>query len=203
MISVILSNAKNLPFRILKILRPAGLRMTLQFILFTCLFFNYACFFGGGKHSGRVKGYSHGVVITQVGRYKVGPLGKAWTRKHYIGGAITFYNRETHASISTQSYCDQATADIGLEFLIKDFFYGLTNLKTLYRHEFILDGREALRLRYSGKLDGMPALVDAVSVKKNQCLIDFYLVSSPEAYSQNVASFEDFFKGFTLLEKRE
>lgn len=158
-----------------------------------------SCFFGGPKNTGRVTGYSKGKVNTQFGGYFVGPLDSVWKKKSYKKSVITFVHLENNASISTQSFCSQAYSDVSLKFLMKDIFIGLEKSKTLRKESFVLDNREALKWIQEGFLDGVQVRIDAVSVKKNNCLIDFYLVSPQAEFHNAQEDFVAFYSGFRFL----
>ncbi len=175
----------------------------MRILIFSILFLwlGSACsFFGSAKNSGRFLGYHQGLVKTKNYHYYVGILSDAWKRKTFSNAALTFHHAYWQASISTQSYCDDAISDIPLEFLIKDLYYGLKNLKVEKTEELILDGREARHALFSGLMDGVPVKLDAVSVKKNLCLIDFYLVSPATHYREAQVDFRGFYEKFRLIE---
>lgn len=167
-------------------------------LLILMMFLNACSFFAGEKHLGKVKSYDakKDIVTTDSGTYSVGDLNNKWHRKHFIGGAISFTHQDYRASINTHSYCSGTMSDVDLKYLIKDYYYGLKNITRIKQHEFVLDGREAIRAVFSGNMDGMAGMVDVVAIKKNECLFEFYLVGPGENYQDLVADFETFFQGF-------
>lgn len=177
--------------------KPAPMLKVLLYL--NLLFFFSSCFFGGPKNTGRVTGFSKGSIHTQFGGYFVGALDSSWQKKSYKKSVITFVNTENHASISTQSFCSQSYSDVALKYLMKDLFIGLENSHTLRKESFILDGREALKWIQEGLLDGVKVRIDAVSVKKNNCLIDFYLVSPEKDYPKAQEDFTVFYSAFHFL----
>jgi hypothetical protein len=61
---------------------------------------------------------------------------------------------------------------------------------------FTLDGRGAIRQRIVGRYEGVPTVVDLVTVRKAGCVFDFYLVSPGGAPVEATEDFESFFGGF-------
>jgi hypothetical protein len=153
--------------------------------------------FGGVKKTGKVTGYKPGQVITKKGFYRVGVLPEAWTQVDLGIAAITFHNPSLNSSISTDAYCDQAYDDSSLEVLTKHLFPGLQKIKIQKETPLMLDQREALRTSLQASLDGVPVQMETVVVKKNWCLFDFYLVSTPEKFIEALPYFESFYQAFS------
>lgn len=171
--------------------RIKGFQLLLPLVVLALL----GCF-GGVKKTGKVTGYQPGKVLTKKGFYQVGELPSDWERILKGNAMIAFRNAANGSSIATDAFCDQAYDDSSLNMLTRHLFAGLQELKVLKEEPFDMDGRGALRTLFSASLDGVPVKVDAVVIKKNWCLFDFYLVSSPQKYEQAVGAFETFYRGF-------
>jgi hypothetical protein len=158
-----------------------------------------ACF-GGVKQSGKVIGYEPGRVLTKDGFYKVGALSGDWLRILRGNALIAFRNNDLKSTISTDAFCDQAFDDAPLSMLTKHLFAGLQDVKVLKEQSFNLDNRGALRTLFKGSLDGVEVMIDAVVIKKDWCLFDFYLVSPSAKYAEAAPPFTEFFQGFAYTE---
>lgn len=165
-------------------------------VLILFAFTLFACF-GGVKKTGKVTGYKPGVVLTKKGSYRVGVLPQDWSQINLGVATITFRNEKLNSSISTDAYCDQAYDDSSLSSLTKHLFPGLQKIEIQKETLLQLDGREALRTSLQAVFDGIPVRVETVVVKKNWCLFDFYLVSTPENLNSALPDFEHFFQGFS------
>lgn len=152
--------------------------------------------FGGVKKTGKVTGYQPGRVLTKKGFYKVGELPPDWVRILKRDALVAFRNDAVASTIATDSFCDQAYDDSSLQILTHHLFAGLQNLKILTERPFEMSGRGALRTLFQGSLDGVEVKVDAVVLKKDWCLFDFYLVSPPMQYEGAAAAFETFYSAF-------
>lgn len=167
--------------------------------IFIFLILSFAACFGGVKKTGKVLSYQDGKVLTKKGFYRVGQLTEAWMRMHVKRAVIVFRNKELGATISTDSFCDDAYDDAQLPVLTKHLLGGIEDIHIMEQKTLMLDGRAALRSVMAGKMDGVPIRLSTVVVKKNECLFDFYLVSSPEKYEQAVSDFKVFYEGFAYV----
>jgi hypothetical protein len=74
-----------------------------------------------------------------------------------------------------------------------------TERETLEQKVVPMDGREAMHVVMRAKLDGVPKMFDAYVLKKDGCVYDFVLVSSPPKFEPNRQVFENFTSGFHTL----
>ncbi len=165
--------------------------------VFIVLFISGSCIFKSPKHRG-VMSYRHGKVFLQYGGYyRVGELPGGWRRLDSDARAITWYNENYKASISTDAFCGKSFSDRPLDTLGGELASALSNdRKTTSAKDMTLDGRGALRLAVAGTLDGVAVNMDIVVVKKDGCNFDFYAVMPPDAPYDVTSDFEEFFKGF-------
>lgn len=156
-----------------------------------------ACFLSGPANPGKVRGYAPGMVKTDKGFYGVGPLPSTWKRSQ-VGKykVLVFYNDAYQSSIETDAFCDHSFDDASLKVLTSHLHAGLSKAKTKSESPLMLDARGALRSIASGTVDGVEMMMDSVVIKKDNCLFDFVLISTPSKYSSAVSDFESFFGGF-------
>lgn len=144
-----------------------------------------------------VIGYRHGrVFVTREHTYRVGRLPAGWERMRAPARTISFYNRTSRSSISTDAMCGRDVSDRKLDVLAGGMLSALENRVIRDESRFDLDGRGALRQRMRGSLDGVPVDVDFVVVRKNGCVFDFYAVSPVGTDAQVEEDFEIFFRAF-------
>ncbi|MFH1831055.1 MAG: hypothetical protein ABH871_09845 [Pseudomonadota bacterium] len=150
-----------------------------------------------------VVGYHDGKVYLTPDRYyekgkyyRVGILPGGWKRMATPAYTISFYSEDYKSSISTDAYCGRSVRDRTLASLTGDIITALEDRKFSDEKEFMLDGRGAIRQQVEGKVDGVPTLVDLVTLRKNACVFDFYLVSPKEASLDATEDFEGFFNAF-------
>lgn len=164
------------------------------FVLFFMIFFQ-GCF-GGVKNRGKVKDYRSGKVIMKKGFYQVGELPSSWTRQKLDKAVINFRNENLQSNLATEAFCDRAYNDSNLKSLTQHLFGGMQETEILSEDPLMLDGRAAQYTHLSGKMDGVPVKVGIVVIKKDWCLFDFFLVSSPESYEAAHRDFVNFYQGF-------
>ncbi|MBL7685668.1 MAG: hypothetical protein JNK65_06515 [Deltaproteobacteria bacterium] len=156
-----------------------------------------SCFFGGVKNSGRVKSYQPGLVKTEKGFYKVGPLPESWQRTQIQSyKTISFYNPQYKSTLMTDAFCDQSYDDASLKTLTTHLYFDLQDKKIQSQKQLMLNERAAMRSIAQGKVDGVPVVLDTLVIKKDWCLFDFALVADPAHYVEASKDFEDFYKGF-------
>lgn len=161
-----------------------------------------ACAFKKQPFKG-VVGYSDGKVYLTPNRYyekgryyRVGPLSGDWERMSTRARTISFYNQAYMSSISTDAWCGRNIKDRTLDSLTGDMVSALEDRSFSEEKNFMLDGRGAMRQRIVGKYEGVPTVVDLVTVRKGGCAFDFYLVSQGGAPIEATEDFESFFGGF-------
>lgn len=157
---------------------------------------NSGCIFKPSRYTGVIS-YRHGrAYIKHDKYYRIGLLPEGWQRMKTRARTISFYNSELLGSISTDAFCAKGLGDRNLSALSMDILGGLEEKNFLDIREFELDRRGALRQKVSGKMDGVPVIVDLVVTKKNGCAFDFYSVASPPNSQEVTEAFEDFFGAF-------
>lgn len=158
-----------------------------------------SCFGGGVDKRGSVKSYKDGLVTTRGGLFKVGQLSNQWFEKPIGYKAILFKHRQHEASITVDAFCKGSFDDSPLHLLAQQLFYNLERFQIKSQKKFTLDDRQALRTIVDGKLDGAPVTIDSVVLKKNECVFDFVLTTTPEAHQKTNNDFENFFGQFQYV----
>ncbi len=128
--------------------------------------------------------------------YRVGILPDGWKRMATQARTISFYNEDYRSSISTDAYCGRSVRDRSIASLTGDIVTALEDRKFSEEEEFMLDGRGAIRQQVEGKVDGVPTVVDLVTLRKDGCVFDFYLVSPKDVPLDATKDFEGFFGAF-------
>lgn len=129
--------------------------------------------------------------------YRVGELPEGWKRMETRARTISFYNEGYMSSISTDAWCGRNIRDRTLNSLTGDMITALEDRTFSEEGRFTLDGREAIRQRVIGKYEGAPTVIDLVTVRKSDCVFDFYLISQGGAPIGAKEDFESFFRGFS------
>jgi hypothetical protein len=168
-----------------------------KWLVASFLFLSLTHCFGGVDKTGKVRSYVPGTVRTEKGFYNVGLLPESWQQDRLSPyRMIVFYNGGFKSSIETDAFCDDAFDDASLKVLTTHLHFDLVDRKIQKEKDLMLDNRGALRTVASGKVDGVPIVLDTVVLKKDNCLFDFVLVAQPDRYSGAVHDFETFFGGF-------
>ncbi len=177
-------------------------KTAIAIVLALCCAATSACLFKSQPFKG-VVGYKDGRVYLTPDRYyeqgvyyRVGDLPDGWTRLSTKARTISFYNSAYMSSISTDAWCGVNMKDRTLDSLTGDLVTALEDRKFSEEREFMLDGRGAIRQRIVGTYQGVPTVVDLVTLRKGDCAFDFYLVSQGGAPAEAVEDFESFFGGF-------
>lgn len=161
------------------------------------LFLLSGCFFGGKEAPGSIKGYKNNTVFLKQGSYRVGELPHHWRQVHFKYKTLLFRHLETQASISTNAVCGESTEDASLQVLTRHLYNGIDQVKIESQAEKPLDGRSSLWTVWGGQMDGVPVKIETVSIKKNECLFDFYYVALPPDFEKGQKEFHHFAQGFS------
>lgn len=170
---------------------------TAKILTVVCLAGLAGCIFGAAKPHG-VIGYRHDgrVFLSRNSFYRVGRLPDGWKRMSTKARAISFYNPQYKASISTDAFCGREVSDRRLDVLSGEVISALENRRLKSETPFELNGRGALRQVTAGDMDGVPVIVDFVVVRKDNCVFDMYAVMPPNTDAEVGQDFEEFFRAF-------
>ena len=129
--------------------------------------------------------------------FRVGALGTGWERFRISEAALAF-RHGSNGTIVANAMCKDIE-DVPLDVLINQALIGVGDKSELARTDVTLDGRAARRTQLTGTMDGVPVALDLVVMKKNNCVYDFQLVTSPRDFASRQADFVRFISGFTSL----
>jgi len=168
----------------------------------SCILFPACSFLFGAKPPPEsIRGYHDQTVIMRKGHYRVGAIGNEWHPSSSLlsskNGALVFRNSGTGATVSTYAACGTRYDDATLAVLTRHLYMGVTDVTIQSQRETRIDDRQALWTRWQGMLDGVPVELETVSIKKNECLFDFYYVAFPESVERGRADFYRFVEGFS------
>ncbi len=130
-------------------------------------------------------------------RYRVvAPAEPAWRRIEFAENDLAWTAKGSGHLISINATCKDH-GDPSLEVLTGHLLIGFDERTLTSRKPETIDGRAALRSFYEVSIDGMPAEVEVVVLKKNGCVHDFTYVSPRGARATQQATFDALVSGFT------
>lgn len=127
--------------------------------------------------------------------YRVGELPEHWRRVYLEDTDLAFSEEGTGRALSINSTCE-GHDDPPLPVLTRHLLMGFTEREEHAQHTLVLDGREALRSRYTARLDGVPVELELVVLKKDGCVFDFTYVAPPGEAEARRADFDALLAGF-------
>ncbi|MCU0654663.1 MAG: hypothetical protein MUF64_05040 [Polyangiaceae bacterium] len=128
--------------------------------------------------------------------FQTGPTGEGWARIEASQGLLAFRDERAPATILVNGRCGLDGDDVPLQALTTHLFLRFTERATEEETLLPFDGREALRTVMTAKLDGVPMRFEALVLKKDGCVYDFILISSPGAFEGARPEFRRFVEGF-------
>lgn len=132
--------------------------------------------------------------------YRVGPLPAEWQPWHVKGAHLVFHHR-AGGTIAASGQCP-AGDDVPLAVLTSHLLFGIETRQELGRDLFTLDGRQALRTRLLGELDGVPVALELVVLKKDGCVYDLQLIAAPSELAARQRDFAALVQGFATIPGR-
>ena len=129
--------------------------------------------------------------------FRVGEIPTTWHRFDLSGADLTFRD-DAGGTILVNGLCE-GVKDVSLDVLTNQALFGMERKQVLSRDPITLDGRDALRTRLRGTMDGVAVELELVVMKKDNCTYDFQLVASPEAFPSIEPGFQRFVAGFRQL----
>ncbi len=138
-----------------------------------------------------------GDVFSKPGvEYRLGvPPEGEWRRVGFAENDLAWVNKSTGHVISVNATCSDH-GDAPLEVLTTHLLFGFSDRELKSQKLEAIDGREALRSKFTAKLDGVGAEIEVLVLKKNACVHDFSYIS-PEGHSDSKrAAFDALIAGF-------
>ena len=141
--------------------------------------------------------FGDNIYRDQQTAFRVGEIPASWHRFNLSGADLTFRN-DSGGTILVNGIC-QGIKDVPLDVLTNQALFGVQDKVVLSRDPMTLDGRDALRTRLTGTMDGVPVELELVVLKKNDCTYDLQLVSGPGVFASLAPAFRQFVDGFREL----
>lgn len=124
------------------------------------------------------------------------PAEPAFRRIDFADNDLAWAAKDSGHLIAMNATCADH-GDPSLEVLTNHLLIGFEQRVLTERKPFTLDGRAALRSYFDVAIDGVPAEVEVVVLKKNGCVHDFTYVSPKGARAQQQATFDALVNGFS------
>lgn len=141
-------------------------------------------------------GLREGRFVKDGVRYKVAqPAEPGWRRIDFAENDLAWATKDTGHIIAMNATCKDH-GDPTLEVLTGHLLIGFDERVLTERKSFTLDGRAALRSNFDVSIDGVPAEVEVVVMKKNGCVHDFTYVSPRGQRSTQQPTFDALIAGF-------
>ncbi len=168
----------------------------ISIVMLTAAFTQANCIFGPNRYYGVMSHRANRVFITHDRWYYVGKLPEGWQDLKTGARTASWYNPEFLSTISTDVLCEMSTGDRPLESVAGDIVAAIDDRTVTDSQEFSLDGRGALRETVSGSVDGVPLMMEAVVLKKNNCSFNMAVIAPPEEMPNVRPIFDEFVHGF-------
>lgn len=167
---------------------------------FLLLCFFTSCFGSGIDKRGTVYGYNKGVIKTNGGgKFLIGSLPSYWQEQRTRVRAILFKNTLDASTISVSSWCKGAIDDAPQKELSQKLLRSLSQVTILdFQEEVPVGTRVATVTTADGELDNLPVYLKSAVIKMNDCVFDFYYVSTPGATTYE-SDFDLMLQGFRYI----
>lgn len=142
--------------------------------------------------------FQNGVYRGEQTSYEIGQVGPGWTAVTVNRqNDLAWHNEAKEAVMHVDSDCDPAL-DIPLTALRNHLMIGFTEREVVEEELVPMDGREALRTKFSAKLDGVPRYIALQILKKDNCVYDFGAITPPgPSFEEALVDFDRMLAGFT------
>jgi hypothetical protein len=132
--------------------------------------------------------------------YRIGVVSSDWTPvtvNHQ--NDLAWHSEAKGAVMHVDSDCDPGL-DIPLTALRSHLMIGFTEREVIEEEVVPMDGREALRTRFTAKLDGVPRDIALQILKKNGCVYDFGLITpAGTTFDEALPDFDALLAGFATM----
>lgn len=161
-----------------------ALARTLLFSLFLASL--AACSFGTNKQT--YKSDSHEVHFNH----------KDWSQVDSSDADIVFVSEASKSTLLLNSLCQKYDAT-SLEHLVSNMLGGIDEVEIEKKENKTYADRKSLRTYAKGSIDGVPIFLLIQTVRKNECIYDFILISTSSSLrDRDKNSFEHFLKSTKL-----
>lgn len=144
--------------------------------------------------------FDHQVFDDGRVRYRIGTRPLGYTRVEVGRNDLAFFE-PTLGTIAVNSTCEDYE-DVPERALMNHLLFGTRERVFRVEEVVTLDGRGALHSVVDAELDGVPVTLDVYVLKKDGCIFDLSRTSSRAAFGAGRRQFEDFARGFAVLQTR-
>ena len=137
------------------------------------------------------------VFRTRDTHYKIGDLPTSWKRMSLRYADLAFANKADGSTLLVNSSCDK-TEDTPAIALTWHLLIGMTEQNIISQKPFAVSGREGLETTAEAKIDGVKRKFRMLVLKKNSCVYDIVLSTSPKKFEENLPVYEAAVKGFDV-----
>lgn len=139
-----------------------------------------------------------GLFVGKHTEYNIGFPSKGWKQIALRqSGDVSWFNPEDGSTIMANSYC-KGVQDAPLEALTQHLFIGMTEQKIITQNKLTISAREALESKAEAKIDGVKRTFQILVLKKDSCVYDVILSSSPSAFENNLPAFKQVVSGLKV-----
>lgn len=135
-------------------------------------------------------------------QYRVSSPDDGWRQVKVETANAAWLHDELGASLLVNSHCE-GVQDAPLEALANHLLIGWTEREILSERKLELSRREALEREVSAKLDGVPRRVMLLVLKKDGCVYDVVLSSSPAAFARAKKAYEHVVGSLDIAPRRD
>jgi hypothetical protein len=121
-----------------------------------------------------------------------------WERMSVSGADLAWARKDLGASILVNSRC-KGVDDAPLHVLTNHLLFGTTDREFVSQREVEVSRRAALESNVKARLDGVPRQLAILVMKKDGCVYDLVLDSSPERFAAALPAFEEVKGSFDVL----
>lgn len=143
-----------------------------------------------------------GVYQDQHVHYRVQGPSDGWREVRVETANAAWLHDELGASLLVNSHCE-GVQDAPLEALANHLLIGWTEREVVAERRLELSRREALEREVTAKLDGVPRRLMLLVLKKDGCVYDVVLSSSPGAFPRAKAAYERVVGSLDIAPRRD
>lgn len=143
-----------------------------------------------------------GVYQDEHVAYRVSGPSDGWREVRVETANAAWLHDELGASLLVNSHCE-GVQDAPLEALANHLLIGWTEREIVAERKLELSRREALEREVSAKLDGVPRRLMLLVLKKDGCVYDVVLSSSPESFPRAKAAYERVVGSLDIAPRRD
>jgi len=144
--------------------------------------------------------FSAGVFRDRQVAFQLSAVPSDWRAIHVSDADLAFRDDAHEASVLINGRCIAEDGDVPLTALTEHLIMGTTERQFATEETIPFDAREARHSLLKAKLDGVVMAYDVYVMKKNGCVYDLVYVGDPERMQTGIAAFEQFARGFHVLE---